>query len=145
ITAAETGHLVFATLHTINAVQTLSRIIDLYPPHQQAQVRMQLSETLKGIVSQRLLPCTKGGRIPAVEVMVATPHVKKMIADNNLEHIGQAIAKGGFYGMQSFNQSLVRMHKEGLASLEDIVQAASNPDDVLLAVKGIEQDMESRK
>ncbi|HNT97120.1 MAG TPA: PilT/PilU family type 4a pilus ATPase [Elusimicrobiales bacterium] len=145
ITAAETGHLVFATMHTVNAVQTLSRIVDLYPPHQQAQVRMQLSETLKGIVSQRLLPCTKGGRIPAVEVMVATPHVKKMIADNNLEHIGQAIAKGGFYGMQSFNQSLVRMHKEGLASLEDIVQAASNPDDVLLAVKGIEQDVESRK
>ncbi|MDQ7773596.1 MAG: PilT/PilU family type 4a pilus ATPase [Elusimicrobiales bacterium] len=145
ITAAETGHLVFGTLHTVNAVQTISRVLDLYPPHQQAQVRMQLSETLKGIVSQRLLPCTRGGRIPAVEVMVATPHVKKMIADNNLEQINQAIAKGGFYGMQSFNQSLVKMHKEGLARLEDIVQAASNPDDVLLAVKGIEQDIEGKK
>jgi twitching motility protein PilT len=145
ITAAETGHLVFATLHTVNAVQTISRILDLYPPHQQAQVRMQLAETMKGIVSQRLLPCTKGGRIPAVEVMVATPHVKKMIADNNLDQINQAIAKGGFYGMQSFNQSLVKMHKEGLARLEDIVQAASNPDDVLLAVKGIEQDIEGKK
>jgi len=145
ITAAETGHLVFATLHTVNAVQTISRILDLYPPHQQAQVRMQLSETLKGIVSQRLLPCTKGGRIPAVEVLVVTPHVKKMIADNNLDQINQAIAKGGFYGMQSFNQSLVKMHKEGLAKLEDIVQAATNPDDVLLAVKGIEQDIEGKK
>ncbi|KAF0126280.1 MAG: twitching motility protein PilT [Elusimicrobia bacterium] len=145
ITAAETGHLVLATLHTVNAVQTLSRIIDLFPPHQQAQVRMQLSETLKGIVSQRLISSTKGGRIPAAEVMVVTPHVKKMIADNNLDQINQAIAKGGFYGMQSFNQSLVRMHKEGLARLEDIVQAATNPDDVLLAVKGIEQDIDGKK
>lgn len=145
ITAAETGHLVFGTLHTVNAVQTISRILDLYPPHQQAQVRMQLSETLKGIVSQRLLPCTKGGRIPAVEVLVVTPHVKKMIADNSLDQINQAIAKGGFYGMQSFNQSLVKMHKEGLAKLEDIVQAATNPDDVLLAVKGIEQDIDGKK
>ena len=144
ITAAETGHLVFATLHTMNAVQTISRIIDLFPPHQQAQVRMQLSESLRGIVSQRLLSCTKGGRLPAVEIMTNTPHIKKMIADNNLDSVSQAIAKGGFYGMQTFNQSLVKMHKEGMAKLEDILQAASNPDDVLLAVKGIEQDVPTR-
>ncbi len=144
ITAAETGHLVFATLHTMNAVQTISRIIDLFPPHQQAQVRMQLSESLRGIISQRLLSCTKGGRLPAVEIMTNTPHIKKMIADNNLDSVAQAIAKGGFYGMQTFNQSLVKMHKEGMAKLEDILQAASNPDDVLLAVKGIEQDVPTR-
>ena len=144
ITAAETGHLVFATLHTMNAVQTISRIVDMFPPHQQVQIRMQLSESLKGIVSQRLLPCTKGGRIPAVEIMSTTPHIKKMIAENSVDTITQAIAKGGFYGMQSFNQALVRMHKEGMAKLEDILQAASNPDDVLLAIKGIEQDMESK-
>jgi twitching motility protein PilT len=140
ITAAETGHLVFATMHTVNAVQTLSRIVDLYPPHQQAQVRMQLAETLKGIVSQRLLPCTKGGRIPAVEVLSATAHIRKMIAENNMEAINQAINKGEFYGMQSFNQSLVKMHKQGLAQLDDIIQAASNPDDVMLAIKGIDQE-----
>jgi twitching motility protein PilT len=140
ITAAETGHLVFATMHTVNAVQTISRIVDLYPPHQQAQVRLQLAETLKGIISQRLLPCTQGGRIPAVEVLAGTAHIKKMISENNIEPINQAIAKGEFYGMQSFNQSLVKLHKNGLAKLDDIIQAASNPDDVLLAIKGIEQE-----
>ncbi|MBI4802273.1 MAG: PilT/PilU family type 4a pilus ATPase [Elusimicrobia bacterium] len=145
ITAAETGHLVFATMHTTNAVQTLSRIVDLFPPHQQVQVRMQLSETLKGIISQRLLPCTKGGRVPAVEVLCGTAHIKKMIAENNLDAINQAIVKGGFYGMQSFNQSLVRLHKEGMAKLDDIIQAASNPDDVLLAIKGVEQEIETKR
>jgi twitching motility protein PilT len=145
ITAAETGHLVFATLHTVNAVQTLSRIIDLYPPHQQVQVRMQLAETLRGIVSQRLLPCSDGRRIPAVEILTGTAHIKKMIAENNLDAINHAITKGGFYGMQSFNQSLVALHKQGLAKLDDIIQAASNPDDVLLAIKGIEQDIETKR
>ncbi|HBA61145.1 MAG TPA: type IV pili twitching motility protein PilT [Elusimicrobia bacterium] len=143
ITAAETGHLVFGTLHTMNAVQTISRIIDLFPPHQQVQVRMQLSETLKGIISQRLLPCTRGGRLPAVEIMNTTPHIKKMIAENQIDSVSQAISKGAFYGMQSFNQSLVRMHKDGMAKLDDIIQAASNPDDVLLAIKGIEQEIDS--
>jgi len=144
ITAAETGHLVFGTLHTMNAVQTISRIIDMFPPHQQAQVRMQLSESLRGIISQRLLSCTKGGRLPAVEIMVNTPHIKKMISDNTIDAITQAISKGGFYGMQTFNQSLVKMHKDGLAKLEDILKSASNPDDVLLAIKGIEQDIETK-
>ena len=144
ITAAETGHLVFATLHTQNTVQTISRIIDLYPPHQQTQVRTQLSEALKGIISQRLLPGSKGGRIPAVEIMMVSAHIKKMIAENNLDMITQAIGKGSFYGMQSFNQALVNIHKAGLASLEDILASASNPDDVLLAIKGIEQDVESK-
>lgn len=145
ITAAETGHLVLATMHTVNAVQTLSRIVDLFPPHQQVQVRMQLAETLRGVVSQRLLPCSSGGRIPAVEVLIGTAHIKKMIAENNLDSINQAIAKGGFYGMQSFNQSLVTLHKKGLAKLDDIIQAASNPDDVLLAIKGIEQEIETKR
>jgi twitching motility protein PilT len=145
ITAAETGHLVFGTMHTVNAVQTLSRIVDLYPPHQQSQVRMQLSETLRGVISQRLLPCTQGGRIPAVEVLAGTAHIRKMIAENNMAAISQAITKGDFYGMQSFNQSLVRLHKMGLAKLDDIIQSASNPDDVLLAIKGIEQEIETKK
>ncbi len=145
ITAAETGHLVLGTMHTVNAVQTLSRIVDLFPPHQQGQVRMQLSEALKGIVSQRLLPCIQGGRIPAVEVLAGTAHIRKMIAENNIDAISQAITKGEFYGMQSFNQSLVRMHKQGLAKLDDIIQAASNPDDVLLAIKGIEQEIETKR
>lgn len=140
ITAAETGHLVLSTMHTINSVQTISRIIDLYPPHQQNQIRLQLSETLKGIISQRLIPCSKGGRVVAVEIMINTPYIKKLIAENNLDAINQAIAKGEFYGMQTFNQSLVQIYRTNLATLEDVVAAASNPDDVLLAIKGIEQE-----
>ena len=125
-------------------VEALRAALRQDPPHQQLQVRLQLSETLKGVISQRLLPCTGGGRIPAVEVMCATPHIKKMLAENNMDGISAAIPKGAFYGMQSFNQSLVKLHKAGLAKLDDIVQAASNPDDVLLAIKGIEHEMESK-
>lgn len=145
ITAAETGHLVFGTVHTVNAVQTISRVVDLFPPHQQTQIRLQLAATIKGVISQRLLPCIKGGRIPAVEILAVTAHVKKLIEDNSLVGVSQAIEKGAFYGMQSFNQSLVKLHKDGLVKLEDILATASNPDDVLLAVRGIEQDISAKK
>ena len=141
ITAAQTGHLVFGTLHTIDAVQTVTRIIDLYPPHQQALMRIQLADSLKAVLSQRLLPCTKGGRIPAVEVMVVTAHIKKQIEENASHGIVQAIAKGQFYGMQSFNQALVKLYKDGMVKEEDILEAASNPDDVKLAMRGIEQEV----
>ena len=141
ITAAETGHLVFGTVHTLNAVQTVSRIVDLFPPHQQTQVRLQLADTLKGIVSQRLLPCLDGGRVPAVETLVVSPHVKKMLEDNQLSSIPQAMQKGSYYGMQTFNQSLVRLHMEGKVSLEEVLSAASNPDDVMLAVRGVESEI----
>jgi twitching motility protein PilT len=143
ITAAQTGHLVFGTLHTIDAVQTVTRIIDLYPPHQQALMRIQLADSLKAVLSQRLLPCTKGGRIPAVEVMIVTAHVKKQIEDNSSAGIGQAIGKGQFYGMQTFNQALVKLYKDGLVKEADILEAASNPDDVKLAMRGIEQEVRS--
>ena len=139
LSAAQTGHLVLSTLHTIDAVQTVNRIIDLFPPHQQAQIRIQLAESLKGVVSQRLLPGIQGGRVPAVEVMAVTAHIKKLIEENKMGEMAQAIAKGSFYGMQTFNQSLVKLHKDGLAKLEDVLAAATNPDDVMLAIRGIEQ------
>ena len=141
MTAAQTGHLVLATMHTVDSIQTVTRIIDLYPPHQQALMRKELAETLKAVVSQRLLPCLKGGRVPAVEIMVVTAHVKKLIEDNNSNEILQACAKGQFYGMQTFNQSLFRLYKEGLASESDIMEAATSPDDLKLAMKGIEQEI----
>ncbi|HAM35598.1 MAG TPA: type IV pili twitching motility protein PilT [Elusimicrobia bacterium] len=141
LTAAQTGHLVFGTLHTIDAVQTISRIIDLYPPHQQALIRIQLAESLKAVISQRLLPCIKGGRVPAVEVLIVTAHVRKMIEENNSQGIVQACAKGQFYGMQTFNQSLVKLFKDGLVKEEDVMDAASSPDDVKLALRGIEQEI----
>jgi twitching motility protein PilT len=141
ITAALTGHLVFATLHTIDAVQTIARVVDLYPPHQQPLVRIQLAESLRAIVSQRLLPSTKGGRAPAVEIMINTPHVRKQIEDNKSQEIVQALQKGQFYGMQTFNQSLVKLFKDGLATEADVLTAASSPDDLKLALRGIEQEL----
>ena len=141
MTAAQTGHLVFGTLHTIDAIQTISRIIDLYPPHQQPLVRIQLAESLKAVVSQRLLPCTKGGRVPAIEILMVTAHVRKMIEENNSSGITQACAKGQFYGMQTFNQALVKLFKDGLVKEEDVMSAASSPDDVKLALRGIEQEI----
>ena len=127
LTAAQTGHLVFSTLHTSDSIQTISRIIDLYPPHQQALMRIQLAESLKAVVSQRLLPCIKGGRVPAVEIMIVTPHVRKNIEENNAADIAQATAKGQFYGMQTFNQSLVKLFKDGLVKEEDVMEAATEP------------------
>jgi twitching motility protein PilT len=141
LTAAQTGHLVFGTLHTIDAIQTISRIIDLYPPHQQDLIRIQLAESLKAVVSQRLLPCIKGGRVPAVEILIVTAHVKKCIEENKSVEITQACAKGQFYGMQTFNQSLVKLFKDGLVTEADVLDAASSPDDVKLALRGIEQEI----
>ena len=141
LTAAQTGHLVLATMHTVDTAQTITRIIDLYPPHQQNLMRKELAETLKAVISQRLLPCSKGGRVPALEIMVVTAHIKKLIEDNDSNGITQAISKGQFYGMQTFNQSLFRLFKDGLASENDIMDAATSPDDLRLAMKGIEQEI----
>ena len=141
LTAALTGHLVFGTLHTIDAVQTIARVVDLYPPHQQPLIRIQLAESLRAIISQRLLQSTKGGRAPAVEILINTPHVRKQIEDNKAGEIVQALAKGQFYGMQTFNQSLVKLFKDGLASEQEVLSAASSPDDLKLALRGIEQEI----
>ncbi len=141
LTAAQTGHLVFATLHTIDAIHTISRIVDLYPPHQQHLIRVQLAESLKAVISQRLVKGAKGGRVPALEILVVTAHVRKLIEDNNTVGIVEACAKGQFYGMQTFNQSLVKLFKDGLATEAAIMEAATSPDDVKLALRGIEQEV----
>jgi len=139
LTAAQLGHFVLSTVHTVDAVQTINRIIDMFPPHQQNQVRLQLADTLKGVISQRLLPRKdKRGLIPAVEVLVVTPAVKKCIEERNLGDILNLMKQGKLYGMQTFNQALLELFKKGLISLEDALQAASSPEDLLLAIKGIE-------
>jgi twitching motility protein PilT len=143
MTAAQTGHLVFGTLHTLDAKTTINRIIDLYPPHQQPQIRQQLAETLKGVVSQRLLRSTKGGRVAAVEVLIVTAHIKKLIEENHVGDIADAMKKGSFYGMQTFNQALVKLCRDGLATQEEVLAAATNPDDVALALRGIESESKS--
>jgi twitching motility protein PilT len=139
ITAAQTGHLVLATIHTTNTIQIISRILDLYPPHQQAQVRMQLAETLKGAISQRLLPLAEGGgRVAALEIMVVTPLIQKAIEENNFSDVFNAIRNGKFYGMQTFNQALVDLYNRGKVKLEDAMATASNPEEFMLAIRGIE-------
>ncbi|MDD5131327.1 MAG: type IV pilus twitching motility protein PilT [bacterium] len=138
LTAAQLGHLVLSTLHTIDAVQTISRIIDLFPPYQQTQVRLQMANTLQGVISQRLLPrIDQPGLVPAVEILIATPYVKKLIEENNLGDLRKAIQEGGYYGMQSFNQALVALYKGGKVSLEEALSSASNPEELMLNIRGI--------
>jgi len=138
ITAAQTGHLVLSTLHTTDAVQTINRIIDLYPPHQQNQVRIQLSDVIKGVICQRLLPSADGkGRVPACEILVATALARKAIGDNQMQDVQEAIRQGQYYGMQSFHQALLKLYKEGTVKLEDALDAASNPEELMMAIRGI--------
>ena len=140
MTAAETGHLVLSTLHTVDAVETINRIISVFPPHQQAQVRLQLASILRGVISQRLIERSDGkGRVPAIEVLVNTPMVRECIseADKTME-IKDAISKGhSIYGMQSFDQSILSHYRNGLISYDEALKQSSNPDDFLLKVQGV--------
>jgi twitching motility protein PilT len=138
--AAETGHLVFSTLHTLDATETINRIITVFPPHQQRQVRIQLASVLKAAISQRLLPRADGlGRVPAVEVMVATAFIRDCIVDKDkTSMIHGAIASGtSQYGMQTFDQSIFSLYQQGFVTLEEALRWASNVDEFKLKVQGI--------
>jgi twitching motility protein PilT len=138
--AAETGHLVFSTLHTVDATETISRIVSVFAPHQQKQVRLQLASVLKAVISQRLVPRKDGkGRAPAVEVMVSTPFIRDCIVDKEKTHsIPGAIAAGtSQYGMQSFDQSIFSLFSQGMVSYEEALRWASNVDEFKLRVQGI--------
>ncbi len=140
LTAAETGHLVFSTLHTIDATETINRIIAVFPPYQHKQVRIQLSSVIKGIVSMRLMPKADGkGRVPGVEVLVATATIKDCILDQDKgKLIPDVIAQGKLlYGMQTFDQSIFDLFKSGLITYEEALRRASSPDDFVLRVKGV--------
>jgi len=138
--AAETGHLVFSTLHTLDAPESINRIIAVFPPHQQRQVRLQLASVLKAVVSQRLMPRASGvGRVAAVEVMIATPFIRDCIVDKDKTHlISGAIASGtSQYGMQTFDQSIFSLYEKKLVSYEESLRFASNKDEFKLRVQGI--------
>ncbi len=119
LTLAETGHLVFATLHTWSAAQTIERVIDVFPPHQQTQVRLQLALTLRGVVSQQLLAKTGGGRVAAREILISTPAVANLIRENKIPQMNVVIQTGAKLGMVSLAQDLKRLVKEGAVSKED--------------------------
>ena len=145
ITAAQTGHLVLSTLHTTDAVQTINRIIDMYPPHQQTQIRYQLADVLKGVICQRLLPRAAGtGRVPAVEVLVVTALARKAIAENQMHDVQESIRQGQYYGMESFHQSLLKLYRDGMVKIEDALEAASNPEELMMAVRGITSGTEGQ-
>ena len=138
--AAETGHLVFSTLHTLDATETINRIIAVFPPHQQKQIRIQLASVLKAVISQRLIPKSDGkGRAPAVEVLISTPFIRDCIMDKEKTHqIHAAIAQGtSQYGMQTFDQSIFSLFDTGLVSYEEALRWASNVDEFKLRVQGI--------
>lgn len=137
LTAAQTGHFVLSTLHTIDATETVNRIIDFFPLYQQKQVRIMLAGCLRGIISQRLLPRADGaGRVPAVEVMVMTGRIRDMILDPSQTHnIRVAIQEGEYYGMQTFDQSLLDLYERGLITLTDAAMMAHHPHDFRLLVQ----------
>ncbi len=140
LTAAETGHLVLSTLHTLDATETIARIVSAFPPHQQKQVRLQLGSVLRGVVSQRLVPRADGkGRVAAVEVLVCNSRVREMIEDKDrTKEISQAISQSyTTYGMQTFDQSLMMLFKQTIITYEEALRQCSNPDDFALRVSGI--------
>ena len=141
LTAAETGHLVMSTLHTLDATETINRIISVFPPYQQKQVRIQLASILKAVISQRLVPRADGkGRVPALEVLISTARVRECISDKDrTKEIHDAISKGfTTYGMQTFDQSLMQHVKAGLVTYEEALNHVSNADDFALRFRGIE-------
>jgi len=145
--AAETGHLVMSTLHTLDAPETINRIISVFPPYHQRQVRMQLASILKAIISMRLVPKSDGkGRVPAVEVMVNTPTVKECIIDKEkTSQIGDFMESGkSMYGSQSFDQSLYELYSKGLVTYDEAVKWATRPDDFTLRVKGINSTSDAK-
>jgi twitching motility protein PilT len=138
--AAETGHLVLSTLHTLDATETIQRIIAVFPPPEQKQIRLQLSSTLKAVISQRLVRRADGiGRVPAVEVMIATAYIRDCVINpDKTRLIRDAIAAGtSQYGMQTFDQSLYELYSRGLITYEEALMRASNPDDFRLRVQGV--------
>jgi twitching motility protein PilT len=140
IMAAETGHLVLSTLHTLDAAETINRIIGVFPPYQHKQVRIQMGSILKGVLSQRLVPRADGtGRVPAVEVMLNTARIREYIEDKDkTRKIREAISQGYVsYGMQTFDQSLMALYKDNLITMEEALRQASNPDDFALRVRGV--------
>ncbi len=145
--AAETGHLVLSTLHTLDATETIQRIIAVFPPPEQKQIRLQLASTLKAVVSQRLVRKSEGGRVPAVEVMISTGYIRDCIINpDKTRLIRDAIAAGtSQYGMQTFDQSLFDLYSRNLITLEEAIMRASNPDDFRLRVQGIRSSADSAR
>lgn len=148
LVAAETGHLVLSTLHTLDATETIHRIIAVFPPHQQKQIRLQLASVLKAVVSMRLIRKADGrGRVPAVEVLISTEFIRDCIINQDKTRmIRDAIAAGtSQYGMQTFDQSIYNLYREKLITYDEALKQASNPDEFKLRVEGIRSSTDAAK
>ncbi len=139
--AAESGHLVFSTLHTIDCAETIGRMIEFFPPAKQQQIRSILAGTLRGVISQRLLPRADGGRVPAIEVMVSNARIQDLIRENRADEITDAVAAGEFFQMQTFAQSLIRLVIDGVVDREVAANAATNRHDFLVDLERAEKEM----
>ncbi|MEK7414829.1 MAG: PilT/PilU family type 4a pilus ATPase [Planctomycetota bacterium] len=140
IDAAETGHLVLSTLHTINAQQTMERIINFFPPYQHTLVRMQLSLVFQAVISQRLIPRKDGpGRVPGLELMIATPTIKQMIEEGRTTELGSALRDSLHFGCMTFNQSLFSLFEKGQISREDALANSDNPEEIEMMFRGIQR------
>ncbi|MBK8011489.1 MAG: type IV pilus twitching motility protein PilT [Deltaproteobacteria bacterium] len=145
--AAETGHMVFSTLHTLDATETISRVVSVFPPHQQRQIRLQLGAVLKAVICQRLVPTRdERGRVAALEIMRQTPRIRELVEDKDrTKEIHDAIADGHIsYGMQTFDQALMAHYKNGIISYEEAMKQASNASNFALRVQGIESTSDSK-
>jgi len=143
--AAETGHLVFSTLHTLDAPESINRVISVFAPHHQRQIRLQLASILKAIISMRLIPRMDGqGRVPAIEIMISTPYIAECISDREKTVlIKDAISTGvSQYGMQTFDQSIYQLYRDGYISFEQGMKYSSNPDNFKLRVMGIQSTLD---
>jgi twitching motility protein PilT len=141
LVAAETGHLVLSTLHTLDATETVNRIISVVPPHQQKQIRLQLGAVIRAIISMRLMPRADGlGRVPAVEILVRTGYVRECIENKEKTSLLRDAIQAGTsqYGMQTFDQSLYGLYRAGLITLEEALRRASNPNEFKLKIQGIQ-------
>ncbi|MEW6741167.1 MAG: PilT/PilU family type 4a pilus ATPase [Planctomycetota bacterium] len=145
INAAETGHLVLSTLHTVNAIQTVERVLAYFPPHQHSLIRMQLSMILAGVISLRLLNSVDGtSRLPAVEILLPSPTVKEILKEGRTSDLEQALRDGEFFGTVTFAQSLARLYSEGKVSYHDALAAADNADELKLVLAGVSRGIRIR-
>jgi twitching motility protein PilT len=146
--AAETGHLVFSTLHTLDATETVNRVISVFPPHQQKQIRLQLAAVLRAVISLRLLPRADGkGRVPAAEVMICTSTIRDCVENKEKTKLIRDYIEQGYsqYGMQTFDQSLFFLYKQGLITLEEALRRATNADEFKLKIAGVQSTSDIAK
>ncbi len=136
LSAAETGHLVLSTIHTVDAAESINRMLDFFPPHQHGQARSMIAGTIKGVISQRLVPGAQGGRVAACEILRMTGRVRDMIVDpSQTGKLNEVIATGAYYGMQTFDQALFGHVKAGLVGFDDAMKVASSPADFKLLMQ----------